>query len=524
MYEGAKSCVRADGKLSDFFQCTAGVRQGENLSPILFAIYLNDFQAFIADHSAGLKDFESAMEEFSTFAKLCVLLYADDTVLLAESADELQAALDALAAYCKLWDLTVNLSKTNVVIFSKGKITTKMPKSGKFIFEGKEVKVVDDYTYLGVIFNFNGSFKKAIANQKAVALRAMQALLTKVRLLILDVDTSLELFQRCVMPILMYGSEIWAYDIGHIAELDVLYKGFIKQILHVYGATPTCMVFGESGQPDLNSLISTRQVGFWAKLAHDATPRLSKLILPVVTGLQGKPTPMHGSGRESHFDFKWLSHLRRTLNELGLGYMFDQTIADPKFILLEVKKRMKDSRTQIWQGEIREHLECVNYRMFKNEWGLSPYLVLLPLGQRTLITKFRTRNHNLPVCPNSHFKRKTDDGKGEAKKGMALHCPLCRLNEIGDEYHYIFKCPAFASDRKKLIDTRFTSRPNALKFQELFESSDIEVLSKLSKFTNSIMSNFAAEKPWSPLRVKESYTLRSGRVTKRPPKLKDFFV
>ena len=111
-----------------------------------------------------------------------------------------------------------------------------------------------------------------------------------------------------------------------------------------------------------------------------------------------------------------------------------------------------------------------------------------------------------------------------SKNGTALHCPLCRLNEPGDEYHYIFKCPAFAADRKKLIDARFTSRPNALKFQELFESSDVEILSKLAKFTNIIMSNFEAEKPWSPLRVKESYTLRSGRVTKRPPKLKDFFV
>ena len=38
MYQGAKSCVRVDGKVSDFFSCTAGVRQGENLSPILFAI------------------------------------------------------------------------------------------------------------------------------------------------------------------------------------------------------------------------------------------------------------------------------------------------------------------------------------------------------------------------------------------------------------------------------------------------------------------------------------------------------
>ena len=523
MYHGAKSCVRANtGELSGFFKCTAGVRQGENLSPVLFAIYLNDFQAFIADHSAGLKDFENAMEEFSTFAKLCVLLYADDTVLMAETADELQAALDALALYCKQWDLTVNLTKTNVVIFSKGRITTKMPKSGKFTFEGNEVKVLDDYTYLGVIFNYNGSFEKAIVNQKAVALKAMHALLSKVRILRLDVDTSLELFQRCVMPILLYGSEVRAYDSRHISELDVLYKGFIKQILHVYGATPTCMIFGETGQPDLNSLITARHVGFWAKLAYDGTPRLSKLILPVLTGLQGKHTPIHRADKESCYDFKWLSHLRQSLNGLGLGYLFDQPMADPKNIALVVKRRINDVRTQVWQGEIREHPECVNYRMFKNEWGLSPYLSLLSLEQRTILTKFRTRNHYLPVCPNSHFKRKTEDSASKIVKDS--HCPLCTINEIGDEYHYIFKCPAFAADRKKLIDVRYTNRHNALKFQELFESNDIEVLGKLAKFTHIIMSTFASDKPWSPLRVKASCTLRSGRVTKRPLKLNDFFV
>ena len=123
-----------------------------NLSPILFAIYLNDFQAFISEHSGGLGDLERVLEEFDVMAKLCVLLYADDTVLLAESAEELQLSLDALEKYCKKWDLTVNLDKTNVVIFSLGRIKAPI----KFIFEGKEVKVVDDYTYLGVIFNFNG--------------------------------------------------------------------------------------------------------------------------------------------------------------------------------------------------------------------------------------------------------------------------------------------------------------------------------------------------------------------------------
>ena len=43
MYQSAKSCVKSTGKSSQFFTCDAGVRQGENLSPILFAMYVNDF-------------------------------------------------------------------------------------------------------------------------------------------------------------------------------------------------------------------------------------------------------------------------------------------------------------------------------------------------------------------------------------------------------------------------------------------------------------------------------------------------
>ena len=33
MYADAKSCVNLNGKMSEFFQCSTGVRQGENLSP-----------------------------------------------------------------------------------------------------------------------------------------------------------------------------------------------------------------------------------------------------------------------------------------------------------------------------------------------------------------------------------------------------------------------------------------------------------------------------------------------------------
>jgi hypothetical protein len=50
-----------------------------------------------------------------------VLLYADDTVIMAESCEDLQAQLNVLGEYCKKWKLKVNAEKTIIFIFSRGR-------------------------------------------------------------------------------------------------------------------------------------------------------------------------------------------------------------------------------------------------------------------------------------------------------------------------------------------------------------------------------------------------------------------
>ena len=89
MYEKAKSSValRTDAQ-SDIFRCNIGVRQGENLSTLLFSIYLHDLKSFIARKSNGLKDRgnlqkEHLHEEIVTLFKVYIHLQADDTVILA---------------------------------------------------------------------------------------------------------------------------------------------------------------------------------------------------------------------------------------------------------------------------------------------------------------------------------------------------------------------------------------------------------------------------------------------------------
>ena len=162
MYKTAKSRVFSDGQISDTFPCLVGVRQGENLSLLLFSIYLGDLQLFLQDAHKGLavvnKMTKDRLDEsLLNYLKLYVLLYADDTVLVAESAEDLQKSINIMKNYCDLWKLNINVAKPKITIFSRGK-TQNIPK---LQFRKTQFEVTDQYKYLGLIFDFNGKFTKA---------------------------------------------------------------------------------------------------------------------------------------------------------------------------------------------------------------------------------------------------------------------------------------------------------------------------------------------------------------------------
>jgi hypothetical protein len=127
--------------------------------------------------------------------KLYLLLYADDTVILAENDKDLQCALNGLYFYCQAEKLTVNTTKTKVIIFSRGKVK----KKPVFKFGNKIIEITDDYGYLGCIFNYNGKFKKAIDERVSQAKRAMFSLLSKKQSMNLPLDITCHLFDSVVL-------------------------------------------------------------------------------------------------------------------------------------------------------------------------------------------------------------------------------------------------------------------------------------------------------------------------------------
>ena len=151
LYSQAKSCVNVSGKNSEYFSCNVGVRQRENLSPLLFSLHLADLNEFISRSCKGLEKLQEMdqlvhdpTEDLVSYLKLYILMYADDTVLLAESPEDLQKYLDTLNEYCNNFDLKINTSKTKIFIFSRGKLK-HIPS---FKFADMKLDVVNDYNIM----------------------------------------------------------------------------------------------------------------------------------------------------------------------------------------------------------------------------------------------------------------------------------------------------------------------------------------------------------------------------------------
>ena len=93
MYDNTQYKVKLLNKISDGFLSSRGVKQGCNLSPTLFNIFLNDLPEIFGDTS----DFPIDIGDL----KLNCILYADALVLMSKSAEGLQNCLNKLHSFSK---------------------------------------------------------------------------------------------------------------------------------------------------------------------------------------------------------------------------------------------------------------------------------------------------------------------------------------------------------------------------------------------------------------------------------------
>jgi hypothetical protein len=99
---------------------------------------------------------------------------------------------------------------------------------------------------LGILFNRTGNFNKTIKKQAEKSTKAMYEVLKRGRTPNLSIECQIELFNKMVKPILLYGSEIWGFS-KNIKCLEKVQLRFCKVLLKLKTSTPSYMIYGELG-------------------------------------------------------------------------------------------------------------------------------------------------------------------------------------------------------------------------------------------------------------------------------------
>ncbi len=75
IYQNSYCSVNVNNMLMDWFDTKAGVKQGDSLSPTMFGIFINGIVEDVKSVNTGIE-----IEGHN----ICILLYADDIVLLSD--------------------------------------------------------------------------------------------------------------------------------------------------------------------------------------------------------------------------------------------------------------------------------------------------------------------------------------------------------------------------------------------------------------------------------------------------------
>ena len=408
-------------------------------------------------------------EDVEVYFRLLILLYADDTVILAESAEALQVALNRFLAYCNDNNLKINVSKTNIVIFGRH-WTDEIPA---FVLGHEHVQVVNEYTYLGIIFHQSCRFTSAINKRKDQGRKALHSLLWKVKRLNLPFEIAIELFERLVIPVILYGAEIWGFD--NIKPLEVFYKMFIKNLLGVHKSTCDVMVYGETGMPPLDFYITQRMIGFWLRLQTDRQSKYSCMLYKLCYKMHFDVNVPYSS--------KWIESVESRMRNLGLvihdGIPVGQSA---NYLKNYVKRKWIEGYALDWQTQLHNSQTCSFYKTIKTEWGLADYLKKMDISRIPVIAKFRLRSNNLPC--SMFFLRERPD--------LLYDCPIC-YEQYPDESHYLLFCPYFNNERRRWLPDVSHLNGVTEKVNYIFVNTRY---SQLRKFCKDVMDELDLTMDW----------------------------
>ncbi|BET00808.1 Reverse transcriptase (RNA-dependent DNA polymerase) [Nesidiocoris tenuis] len=422
LYDKAHFSIKSGSQYTKSFDISEGILQGDVLSPVLFSLFVADFESFLRGRGVTGAQLDRGDD-------VPCLFYADDLVLLNESASGMRKVLGCLDEYCAINKLQVNSEKSKMVIFRKGGKT----QDYKFRCAGKELELVSQFKYLGVVFSCSGKFSQ----QADAALKNGMAAASNVYPLINQAQSSSPkvwktLFHALSSATALYGSEVWG--IFYCEMIDKLQTRFFKTLLHLPRNTPDAYVRAELGLVSLKLTILKRALSWLAKVRAMDVSRFPSRCLARMEEL--------GRSNPSTLSTDWFSQL----GKLAMEFKFESALsfAVPK---KDLGKAFESIKSQLLEQDaatvaISRFNDRFNYLLVPGSERSFLYSGMsLPL--KRLISRIRVMGKKKTSLTFDKVRVYFD---GDAP------CSMCNTPDANDSFSHFFEaCPIFRIDRKRFF-------------------------------------------------------------------------
>ena len=165
----------------------------------------------------------------------------------------------------------------------------------------------------------------------------MHELFKRIRNLDIPIDLQLYLFDHIILPIALFGCEIWGFENSQIIEN--LHNDFLRQIINLRTSTPMYMLHEELGRHPIQINIKSRMVGFWLSIVNGKESKLSKLLYSI----------MLKEHEKGSYNFKWILCINNILVAVGRPDLLKtEPVNNPNSVKMDISRILSDFYIQEW--------------------------------------------------------------------------------------------------------------------------------------------------------------------------------
>lgn len=422
-YSKANVSVQVNDVETSKIDIQNGVLQGDPLSPLLFSLYLSDFDDFMQERGSKGISIDDSNELRSIF-------YADDLVILSYTSYHLQKNIDLLCEYSRVNFLEINTDKTKVMVFRK---SGPIKRNLSFQLNAQFLEIVKQYTYLGVVFSSSGLFLKAAETMVAkanVAAAGIRALFSKTDS---ESPSSIRrLFETSIRPVLLYGSEIWGLEKERVIERCQLQ--FYKRLYFLHSSTPGYILRTEFGLRSVISSVLKRALKFFEKVMQMEDVRLPKIcLLRQLELMQGTETK-----------YNWLKQLIGLLEEADITENSLRASDLSRERIQEILSKFDENRKRNDIERAKASMYCPGYKFVLDSGEERQFVELMSLKKARLLYQIK--------LSNSTFQHLFSGGVNHSFETSSV-CRLCCLGELDTIEHLIVSCPVLNVQRVGLLES-----------------------------------------------------------------------